>query len=406
MTATLQTLRHAGHETFRSLGVRNFRLFFLGQLISMVGTWMHSVALIWVVLRLTDSGVALGLVGSMQFLPTLFLGAWGGVLADRLDRRRFLLLNQVGLAAVAVLFAALMATDQLTLTLIYGLSALGGIMTAVSNASRRVLVTDLVETDEAANAVALHAAMMTSSRVVGPALAGVLITTVGVGWVFTVNAVSYIAIIGALLAMDTSAIRPGPRLARQSGQLMDGLRYTWATTSLRHAILMLAVVGTLAFEYQVSLPLLAERSLGAGAGGFTLLFSFMSVGSVLGALAMARLNTVDVGFLVRSAWGLVVSTLFLSVAPNLAVATIGAVLVGTTTILLVSGTNALIQIQAAEEMRGRVLALTSVVFLGSTPIGGPLIGAVIEATGPRSGLLVGAAATAMVAIWIGGRAER
>jgi MFS family permease len=389
--------------TFRSLAHRNFRLYFGGQLISQAGTWMQTVSLAWVVLRLTDSGVALGLVTAAQFLPVLLFGAWGGVVADRVDRRRFMIATQSVFTVLAGTLAVLMVADRLTIEAVFVLSVLFGMLTALDNPSRRSLVGDLVEPADVPNAVALHSAMMTGSRVIGPAVAGVLITTVGVEWCFIINTVSYVAVIGALLVMDRSTIRPGPEVARSRGQLIEGLRYVWGTDELRNALLLLAVVGTLAFEYQVTLPLFAERSLGAGARGFTMLYSAMSLGSVAGALVMARRQSIGLGFLLRASWGLVVATAVLSAAPNLPLAVLAIVPVGAATIFLVSGANALIQVEADDRMRGRALALTTVVFLGSTPIGGPIAGWVSELFGARAGLLLGAVGTALVALWVGGR---
>ena len=245
--------------------------------------------------------------------------------------------------------------------------------------------------------------MMTGSRVIGPAVAGVLITTVGVEWCFVVNTISYLAVIGALVAMDRRAIRSSPRVARGRGQVVEGLRYVWGTPDLRRAMLLLVVVGTLAFEYQVTLPLFADRTLGAGARGFTTLYSAMSLGSVAGALIMARRQTIDVGFLVRASWGLVVTTVVLSLAPNLPLALVAIVPLGMTSVFLMAGSNALIQVEADERMRGRALALTAVVMMGSTPIGGPVAGWVSEQFGARMGLLIGAFGTALVALWVGGR---
>ncbi len=394
-------LRNAAGETFRSLKVRNFRLFFLGQLTSQAGTWMQSVALIWVVLRLTDDGFALGLATAAQFMPVLVLGAWGGVIADRVDRHRFMIITQVAFTIVGGGFAVLMVLDQLTMPFIYGLSLLYGIITAVDNPTRRTLVVDLVSLDDVPNAVALNSAMMTGSRVVGPSIAGLLITTVGVEWCFIVNTATYFAVIGALLMMRRNEIREAPRTARAKGQLVEGLRYVWSETQLRHSIMLLAVVGTLAFEFQVTLPLLAERTLDEGAGGFTLLYSAMSLGSVAGALTMARRKTVDVGFLVKSAWGLALAMSVLSIAPTLWLAVIAVIPVGAATIFMVSGANSLVQLQADPRMRGRALALTTVVFLGSTPIGGPIAGYVSEQLGAPAGLLMGAIATAGAALWVG-----
>jgi MFS family permease len=399
--APMTGVRAATRDTFRSFGNRKFRYFFAGQLISQAGTWMQSVALIWVVLQLTDDGFALGLTTAAQFLPVLIFGAWGGVLADRVDRHRFMITTQTTFTLVAGVIAILMVIDRLTMPAIYVLSLLYGCITAIDNPTRRTLVVDLVGVDEVPNAVALHSAMMTGSRVIGPSIAGVLITTVGVQWCFIVNTASYFAVIGALLMMDRSKIRPAPRVARARGQLRAGLRYVWSQSELRNAIVLLAVVGTLAFEYQVTLPLLAERTLDAGAGGFTLLYSAMSLGSVVGALTMARRRTVELGFLVRAAWALVAATTVLSFAPNLPMAVLAVVPVGVATILLVSGANSLVQLKAEPTMRGRALALTTVVFLGSTPIGGPIAGFVSEHVGARAGLMLGAVGTAAVVLWVG-----
>ncbi len=401
----LAGLRGAADGTFRSLRRRNFRLFFGGQLVSQAGTWMQTVSAAWVVLQLTDSGVALGLITAAQFLPVLLLGAWGGVVADRVDRRRLMLGTQVAFTVIAATFAVATVLDQLTIELLFVLAALLGVLTAIDNPSRRTLVADLVEPEDVPNAVALHSAMMTGSRVIGPAMAGLLITTVGVAWCFIINTVSYLAVIGALLAMDRTTIRPAPQVARAKGQLREGLRYVWSTPELRNAIVLLAVVGTLAFEYQVTLPLFAERTLGAGAGGFTALYSAMSLGSVVGALIMARRTSIDLAFLLKAAWALVVTTTLLAAAPNLPLALLAVIPVGASTIFMVSGANALIQVEADDRMRGRALALTTVVFLGSTPIGGPMAGWVSEHFGARMGLMLGAAGTALVALWVGGRAR-
>ncbi len=395
--------RPPGNSTFRSFRRRNFRLFFAGQLTSQAGTWMQTVSVAWVVLQLTDSGVALGVVTAARFLPVLVLGAWGGVVADRVDRWRFMVATQSAFTVVATAFAVAIVIDRLTVALIVALSVVFGVLTAVDNPTRRTLVADLVEPDEVPNAVALHSAMMTGARVVGPAVAGVLITTVGVEWCFIINAVSYLAVLAALLLMDRSAIRPAPQVARARGQLVAGLRYVWATPTLRHAMVLMAVVGTLAFEYQVTLPLFAERTLGAGASGFTTLYSAMSVGSVVGALVMARRDSIDLRFLVRGSWGLALSTALLAIAPNLLLAVAAIVLVGATGVTLLSGANALVQVEADDEMRGRALALTAVVIIGSTPIGGPLTGWLSEQFGARMGLLVGAFGAAGAALWVGGR---
>ena len=390
----------AGSTTFRSLRSRNFRLFFVGQLTSQSGTWMQSIAVIWVVLQLTDDGVALGLATAAQFLPVLVLGAWGGLVADRVDRHRLLLATQIGFAVIALGYTALWFTGTTTLPAIYVLSMAFGLTTALDNPARRSLVAEMVAEVDVPNAVGLNSALMTGSRVIGPALAGVLLASVGAGWVFAVNAATCVPILAALLLMRRAEFRARPVVARERGQLVEGLRYTWRTTELRRTFILIAVIGTFAFEYQVTLPLLAERSLGGGPGAFTLLYSCMSAGSVVGALMVARRDSIPPDFLARAAIGLAVATTVMALAPTVATAAVAAVPVGLTMVFLLSGSNAVIQLRADETMRGRVLALTAVVFLGSTPIGGPIAGAVSEYLGPRAGLLLGAVTSGLVGWWV------
>lgn len=392
-------LRLAAGETFRSLRTRNFRLFFSGQIISQTGTWMEMVAAIWLVLQLTDSGVALGLVTAAQFLPLLVLGAWTGLLADRLDRHRLMLSTQVVFATLAGLLAVLAVMGAYTVAILY-LFRLGfGLVMALDNPARRALVNDLVPREDVANAVGLNSTIMTASRVVGPALAGVLIAGPGVEWCFILNAVSYLAVIAALVRMDRSAFRTSPRVPRAKGQLREGFAYVRRTPELLLPLILVAVVGTLAFNYQVTLPLLSERSLGGDATTFTLLFSAMSTGSVVGALQVARRRAISLNVLLKSSFGLAASIAALTVAPNVPLAMAAAAAVGFHAIFLISGANALVQIQADPAMRGRVLALFSMVFLGSTPIGGPIIGWISEMSNPRVGLAVGGAATLLAALW-------
>ena len=392
-------VRHAADDTFRSLRVRNFRLFFVGQIVSQSGTWMQSVAIIWVVLQLTDDGFALGLATAAQFAPVLVLGAWGGVISDRVDRHRFLLVTQAAFALVSLAFTALVFTDRLNLPLIYLLSALFGVVTALDNPARRALVVEMVSEPDVPNAVGLNSALMTGSRVIGPALAGAVITTAGADWCFLLNAVTYVAVLAALWRMDRDELRSPPRVVRGRGQLREGLRYVWSTPQLRLPLVLLTVIGTLAFEFQVTLPLLAERTYAGGAGTFTMLYSAMSAGSVVGALLVARRTDADTRFLARSAAWLAVTMALLAVAPNQWFALAAAVPVGLTSIFLLSGSNAVIQLHADPSMRGRALALTAVVFLGSTPIGGPIAGYISEELGARAGIALGAVATALAAAW-------
>lgn len=395
----MKRFRLAASDTFRSLSIRNYRLFFVGQLTSQAGTWMQMIAVIWVTLQITDSGFALGLVTAAQFLPVLVFGPWGGVIADRVDHHRFMLGTQAAFTVVAAAFAGLVVTDRLGMGAIYALSLAFGFITAMDNPVRRTLVVDLVGPDDVPNAVALNSSLMTGSRVIGPSIAGALITGVGVEWCFIVNFVTYLVVLFALARMDRSKIRSSPKIPKQRGQLREGFRYVRSEPRLRLPIVLLAVVGTLAFEFQVTLPLFAERALGGDDTTFTWLYSVMSLGSMVGALSIARRRDVSTHLLAWSAIWLGVSMGLLALAPNFVLALLAVVPVGVATIVMISGANAVIQLRATPEMRGRVLALTAVVFLGSTPIGGPIAGWVSEQFGPSAGIWLGAVASLLAGVW-------
>jgi MFS family permease len=395
-----QRMLVATRTTFRSLRTRNFRLFFAGQLTSQVGTWMQSVAIVWVVLDLTDSGVALGLVMAAQFLPMLLFGPWTGLLADRVDRHRLMIGTQIAFTLLALAFSVLMLSGHGSVAAMYALSGVFGIITALDNPTRRALVSELVAAEDVPNAVGLNSALMTGSRVVGPALAGALIAGPGVTWNFVVNAVTYLAVIVALLRMDRSAFRPAPRLAKAKGQLREGFRYMWHTPELRLSLLLVAVVGVAAFNFQVTLPLLAERTFEGGATAFTMLFATLSTGSLVGSLTVARRRDVDVAFLARAGAGMSIALFALASAPALPLALVAALPVGYFGMFVMSGSNALIQLHADPSMRGRVLAVTAMLFLGSTPIGGPILGWIAEVANARVAVAVGGAATVLAAIWV------
>jgi MFS family permease len=394
-----ERLRSASQVTFRSLHTKNFRLFFLGQLISQAGTWMQSVAIIWVVLDLTDTGLAVGLVTAAQFLPLLVLGAWTGVLADRFDRQRTLLATQVAYAALAVTFSVISLTGSATVGWMYGLSLVFGLITALDNPVRRVFVGELVSRQDLPNAVGLNSAMMTGSRIFGPALAGALIAGPGVEACFVLNAVSYVAVIIALLRMDRSGFNSVATVVRAKGQIRSGLRYAWNSPDLRASLLLVAVVGFAAFNFQVTLALLAERTFHGSAGTYTLLFSVMSAGSMLGGLAVARSELVTMHNLVMAGFALAASMVAMALAPTLWLAALFALPTGYSSIYLVSGSNAVVQLQADPQMRGRVLALYAMLFLGTTPIGGPFIGWVADVTNARVAVALGGAAAGLAALW-------
>lgn len=385
-------LKLAAGDTFRSLRHRNFRIFFAYQGISFVGTWLQLMAQDLLVLHLTDSGVALGLLVAIQFAPTLLLGAWAGVVIDRYDRRRLMTLTSTVMLVAAGLLGVLVLTDVVQLWMVYVLAAVLGTANTFDNPLRRTLINDLVPPESLVNAVALNSTLVTSARIIGPALAGLLIATIGIGWCFTINSLSFVAVVYGLQQLDWRAMPRHEPVPRAKGQLREGLRYVRSVDDLRIPLVMMAVVGTLAFNQNVLLPLFAKRDLGGSDLTYTTLASFFGTGSLIGSLRLARRRTIDTAFLARSSLGLGVGWLALSLSPNVAVAAAVLVYTGFAAIGVLSGGNAILQLQASPEMRGRVLALFTVVFLGTTPIGGPIAGYVGQHLGAPAGLLLQAAA--------------
>ncbi|HEU5149838.1 MAG TPA: MFS transporter [Iamia sp.] len=396
MTERLGT---AARDTFRSLHVRNFRLFFSGQLISQTGTWLTMVAQTLLVLKLTDSGVAIGLLTAFQFGPVLLLGAWAGSIADRSDKRALLIRTQAAAMAQSLAFAAVVFSGNADVGVIYVLAAVQGVITAFDNPARRAFVVEMVPKELVPNAVSLNSTVMTGSRIVGPAAAGLLVITVGFGWAFLLDGLSYIAVIYGLLLMRSEELHPATPTPKGRGQVREGLRYVRSKPDLFVPLVMMAAIGTFAFNFQVVVPLLVTGPLGGSESTFTLLFSILSLGSMLGALWTARRTDVTGHQIIVAATGFGVTMLLLAVAPTLWSAFPAAVLLGVASIAFMTTSTAIVQMRAAPEYRGRVLALQAMVFLGSTPIGGPTVGWVSDALGPRAGVAVGGLACLGAAAW-------
>jgi MFS family permease len=289
----MRSLRTIGRETFRSLHVRNFRLFFGGQLISQIGNWLTLVAQTLLVLKLTDNGVALGVLAAAQFGPVLLLGAWSGLVADRSDKRRLLLIVQTIAMLQSFTLAALAFSGSPPVWSIYLVAMVGGVTVAFDNPARRAFVVEMVDHDDMQNAVSLNSALMTSSRVVGPALAGLLVATVGFGWCFLTDGLSYVAVLAALWMMRTEELHPAPVTPKAKRQVREGLRYARSVRELWVPLLMMAVVGTLSYNFQTVFPIFATRDLHGNGTTFTLLFSVVSIGALVGALRTARRTTID-----------------------------------------------------------------------------------------------------------------
>jgi MFS family permease len=378
---------------FSSLRITNYRLFFIGQVISLSGTWMQRVAQAWLVLELTESGTALGVVSALQFLPLLLLGPFGGVLTDRYDKRRVLLATQGIQAVLAGTLGLLVATDVVTVWMVYGLAVALGLVQVVDNPTRQTFIHEMVGPAEITNAVSLYAVVVNVARVIGPGFAGALIVTVGLAPCFFINALSYGGVLVALFLIDTARLLRAPAQTRRPGQLREGFRYIRDTPEVLVPLLMLATVGTLAYEFQVVLPLLAKYTFGGDAGTYATMSALMGIGAVVGGLATAAGGRRPATSL---AWTAIVFgslQLLTSMAPTLGISYAVMVLLGAASIRFLALGNATLQLAAAPAMRGRVMALWAVAFLGSTPVGGPIVGWIGEHIGPRFALGLGGVAT-------------
>lgn len=391
-------LSDAGRRVGRSLGDRDYRLFFTGHSISIVGTWMQRVGQDWLVLQLSDSGVALGVVTAMQFLPTLLAGMVGGVVVDRSNRGTVLLWTQSASALLALALGLLTVTGTVTLPMVFFLSLGLGIVTLFDTPARHTIISDLVRTEDLVNAQALNSTIHNLGRFIGPAVAGLLIVWVGVGPAFLVNAVSFAPVLIALVRMDGARLHAAPRAARAPRQVREGLRYVWEHAELRRCMLLVAVVALFGQNFRVVLPLLARDTFDSGAAAYGWLTSALGLGAFLGALIAATRVTVRLHSVVL--WTLAFGIVNLAVAgsPTLAVALVLMVGVGLANITFNTLTRTVLQTRSAPEVRGRVIALHGLVFLGSMPIGGPLVGALSELWGARAAFVVSAAATVGAAV--------
>jgi MFS family permease len=395
----MSAARRVAAGTFRSLRIRNFRLFFGGQLISQIGNWMTLVAQSLLVLSLTDSGIALGLVAAAQFGPVLVLGAWAGLIADRSDKRRLLITVQIIAMAQSLVLAGLAFMGDPPVAAVYAVALVGGVTMAFDNPARRAFVVEMVPEEDIPNAVGLNSSLMTSSRVIGPALAGVLIVTVGYGWAFLLDAVSYLAVIWSLWAMRPDELRRAPVTPRAKGQVRDGLRYARSVPELFVPLAMMVVVGTLSFNFQVIFPLYVTRDLGGDPTDYTILFSVVSFGALLGALVSARRTEVSIESVAYSSMAFGAALGVMSLVPGLGLAFPVGIALGLASITFLTTSTAIVQLRADPTYRGRVLALQAMVFLGSTPIGGPIVGWISEEYGARWAVAVGSVAAVGAGLW-------
>jgi MFS family permease len=385
------------HRTFDSLHVPNYRRYFAGQVVSVSGNWIQNVAAMWLMVKLTGDGLAVGLTAALQFLPLMLFGAWGGLLADRVDKRRLLIGTQLGLMVPAVVLAATTFTGTVTPLVIYAMVVLRGTAMAIDNPARQALPIELVGPDRVVNAVALNSVVIQTSRIIGPGVAGLLIAVVGIAWCFVVDALSFVAMIVALLRLDPEQMGEAPRAARQKGALREGVRYVRGAPHLLIPLGMMAVIGLLSFNFQIVLPLMAHDTWKGTATTFTLLTMTMAVGSVIGALVAGNRREITPRLLVGAATLFGIFQLLAAVAPVLPLQLLPLVLLGMASVTFSSSVNSTLQLQVDPAMRGRVMALYSLVFLGSTPVGAPLVGWIAGWAGPRTGLAVGGVAALLAA---------
>ncbi len=377
----------------RSLRHRNFQLFFGGQLISLTGTWMQSVAQSWLVYKLTGSAVLLGLVGFSNQIPVFLLAPWGGVLADRINRRRILLATQTIAMILAFVLSALTLFHRVQVSHLFVLSALLGITNAFDIPARQAFVVDMVGKEDLINAIALNSSMVNGARIVGPAVAGLLVAVVGEGWCFLINAASYVAVLAGLLAMNVPL---RPRLSRHTSTLeniVEGFRYAGKKAPIRALLLLLGLVSLMGMPYAVLMPLFADQVLHGGASGLGILMGASGIGALIGALTLAsRRGLRGLGrWVAVSAAGFGVSLMLFSASRHFLLSAALLVPVGFFFMLEMAASNTLIQSMVTDELRGRVMAVYSMMFMGLAPIGAVLAGILAERVGAPRTIAIGGA---------------
>jgi MFS family permease len=390
-------LTAALRRSISSLSVPNYRRYFVGQVISVSGNWMQLVAQMWLIVKLTGSGVAVGLTAGLQFAPILLLGAWGGLIADRFPKRRVLMVTQPLMALPAIALWVLVGAGTVEPWMVYALVLVRGVVNAFDNPARQSFVVELVGPERVVNAVSLNSVIVQAGRIIGPAAAGGVIALAGVGPCFALNALSFVAMLVALQRMDVSQLLPTAVAERAPRELRAAVRYVAGSPALWIPLGMMVVVGTLTFNFQVLLPLLASQTWHGTAATYALLTAAMAVGSVIGALASGARGRVSPRILVVAAAAFGATELLAALAPSLALQALALVPLGAVSVTFSAGVNSTMQLNVTPAMRGRVMGLYSVVFLGSTPIGAPLVGWLAQVGGPRAGMALGGASALVAA---------
>ena len=398
---TWQQFKQRTRTTFAALSNRNYRIFFIGQGISLSGTWMQTVAQGWLVLQITGSGTQVGFVVAAQFLPLLLVTPIGGMIADFFPKRRVLIATQAAFTLVQLTLGLVVIFGVVELWMVYVLAVIFGVINAVDNPTRQAFVSELVDRDTLRNAVTLNATENNLARAVGPSIGAIVIATVGIGFCFIANAFSTLAVIIALSMMRTKSLHFEHSAARSHPlkQLRQGWDYARKTPLIRDILIMAVIIGTFAYEFQISLPILAKFAFGSDASSYSQLWVAFGLGSVVGGLLAAGRKRASVQHLIRSAVLFGVSMLIVSSMPTLQFAVLGMLLVGFFSIQFTSLANTMLQLESEGAMRGRVMSLWTMAMLGSTPIGGPIIGYIAELLGARWGLAAGGCAALLAGIF-------
>lgn len=382
-------LKSYGKRSFSSLFVRNYRLYFIGQGISLSGTWLQTVAQSWLVLQLTHSGTLLGLVVAAQFLPVLIFGPYGGLIADRFNKRKLLYATQSVAMTLAFTLALLVATHTVQVWMVFVIAACLGFVNMVDSPTRQTFIVEMVGKERLTNAISLNSIEVNLARIIGPVIAAGLIAGFGIAWCFFINGLSYLAVLACLKLMDKSQLQANKPIAQAKGQLRAGFSYIWHTPVLRNVLLMMAIVGAFTYEFQVVLPLFATKTFSGNAATYAHMMVAMGVGSFFGGMVTASRGNPSPRRLFGTTLALGVAMLATAVAPNFQAALAMLVVVGFFTISFTALTNTTLQLNSSQSMRGRVMALWVMAFLGTTPIGGPIIGYICEHLSPRWGIAAG-----------------
>jgi MFS family permease len=398
MSQFAMTLKQYSRETFSSFQVRNYRLYYIGQIISTSGTFMQSVAQAWLVLKISNSGTALGIVSALQYIPILIFGTLGGVVADRFSKRTVLYFTQSAAGILALILGILVATNRVTLWMVFVLAFCLGWVNVFDNPARQTFVIEMVGEEKLRNAVTLYSSLVNLSRVIGPAIAAGLIAFVGLAPCFILNGISYVAVVIMLAMMHADELRITPPAPKSKGQIREGVRYVLSKPVLRDTLLMMALVGTFTFEFQVSLPLMAQYTFNGDAGSLAFLSGALGMGAVVGGLAVAGQKKNTPAMLVGAGFLFGIAILGAALMPTLALCGAVLVLAGVCSIYFTSLGNSIIQLGSSAQMRGRVMSFWSIAFLGTTTIGAPAVGWFAEVAGPRWGLALGGIAALLAGL--------